>query len=195
MWRGKVIWSPCELDWLRENKNKQPVDQISVYLDRSRTAVTNKIKELEGKKSPSSAAKGKRSYIGKRKDIQGGLFLRSNWEANFLRILEFQGIQFIYEPRVFFFTAIKRGTLSYMPDIYIPSQDIYVEIKGQLTGKGRTAVKRFFKYYPEEAKKLRAVTGSKNTAASKFFISAGVPIIHYYNELTKQWKNKIPNWE
>ena len=194
MWRGKVVWSESDIDRLKELRDKKPIDQIAAYMSKSRTAIQNKIKELDGKK-PSSVAKNKKSYIGKRKDIQGGLFCRSRWESNTLRFFQHQGLEFIYEPRVFFFDKIKRGTLSYMPDVYIPSLDIYVEIKGQLTPKGKVAIKRFQKYYPDEAKKLRAITGSKNTSASKFFNSLNIPIIHYYNDLSRKHKDIIPNWE
>jgi hypothetical protein len=106
-------------------------------------------------------------------------------------------IPFFYEPKNFIFPGIKRGTISYLPDLYLPETDEYIEIKGQLTGKGRTAIRRLAQFYPEEFKKLRMVPASPNTKAAKFAESAGIPIYAYYNELDKKYKDRklIPEWE
>ena len=49
------------------------------------------------------------------------------------------------------------GTRSYLPDflVILPSGDAeWWEVKGYWTSKGRTAVKRFKKYYPDENLKI-----------------------------------------
>ena len=188
--RQAYIFSPLELEYLELNQDK-PLDQLCIKLAKSRNAIIKQIKIINGQEAP--ASKKKRTAIGKRKDLDG-LFVRSAWEANFLRYLKYNNIEYFYEPKVFYFEGIKHGTVSYLPDIYLPETDEYIEIKGQLTSQGRTAVNRFFKYFPEEAAKLKAVTGGPNTKASQFFEKHGVPIYAYMNDLNKL-KKIIPNWE
>jgi hypothetical protein len=191
MYFHKVTWSPVEIEWLTINR-LLPINQLSTALLKSRNAIMRQLNEIDGKTTPGS--KNKNSIIGKRKDL-GGLFMRSTWESNFCRFLNYHKIAWLYEPKVFVFDKVKRGTVSYLPDLYLPATDEYIEIKGQLTPKGRVAIKRLRQYYPEEFKKLRAVTASANTQASKFFKEMGVPILFYYNDLVKQYKNIIEHWE
>lgn len=186
-----AVFSPVELDWLAKNK-KQPIEQLCIQLAKSRNAIKRQLSILDGKTPPGK--KNKKSVIGKRKDLNN-LFFRSQWEANFCRILKYEKIDFFYEPKVFYFEGVKRGTMSYLPDIYLPELDIYIEIKGQLTSQGRVAVNRFKKYFPEEAAKLQAVTGRENTKATEFFKKIGVPIYGYYYDLQKKYKPLIKEWE
>lgn len=191
MFRNKTIWSPVELDYLKANRDTMSQEQLSLALAKSRNAIKNKLLELDGKavkKTP------RRTNIGKRTDLNG-LFVRSGWEANYLRYLKHQGKKYKYEPQVFPFLDVKHGTTSYCPDIYVPSDDTWVEIKGMLDGRSKTQIRRFKKYYPAEFSKLRAVVGSPSTKAAKFFESMGVPIIGYYNDLNKQFKKVIKGWE
>lgn len=186
---NKIVWSPVEIDYLKENRGKLPLTQLSTALAKSVTAVKNKQLELDGH----SVKKTKKRSIGKRKDL--GVFCRSGWEANVLRLLNHQNREWLYEPKVFFFQKIKKGTVSYLPDVYLPKEDIYIEIKGMLTSQGRTAINRFKKYYPNEFKKLKAIVGRRGTKADQFFRMIGVPVIHYINELNKEYSDVIPHWE
>ena len=60
---------------------------------------------------------------GVRDDL--GFFLRSTWEANYARILNYLGLEWSYEPKRF---STPYG--SYAPDFYLPSTNEYVEVKG-----------------------------------------------------------------
>lgn len=202
MWRrGKVIWSPVEVEYLKKNKD-QPVSQLSIALAKTKTAVTNKLKELKGIKPKTQGKQNKISRIGKRKDL-GGLFLRSGWEANVARWLKHKKYTYMYEPKVFPFFGVpgqkdvKHGTINYVPDFRIDKGKDYkwLEVKGMLKASDKTRIRRFKKYYPDEFKKLVAVVGSKSTKAAKFFQEMGVPIMAYYNDLNKEFKDSIPNWE
>ena len=92
---------------------------------------------------------------GKREDL-GGLFVRSGWEANYARYLNWMKERgeikdWKYEIERFEF-PIKRGTRSYTPDFKVWEKDgsvVYHEVKGWITQKGRTRLKRMSKYYPE----------------------------------------------
>jgi hypothetical protein len=188
---NRIIWSPVEEEWLKEHRDL-PVDQQCIQLSKSKNAIRVKLREIDGKPVKSSQRKTV-SRIGKRKDL--GIAVRSGWEANILRYLKFVQSIWEYEPRVFFFHEIKHGTTSYTPDIYLPEQDIWVEVKGYLKPSDKTRIRRFKKYYPEEFAKLHAVVQRKNTAADKFFASLNIPIFYYYADLEKEWKDVIPAWE
>ena len=118
---------------------------------------------------------------GFRSDI--GISVRSRWEANIARYLNYLKKQkkisrWMYEPRRFQFDDIKRGTRSYLPDFCVTFLDgtyEWWEVKGYWTSKAKTAVKRFRARYPEET--LIILDGPK------------------YKEITKEFKDKIPEWE
>lgn len=187
--RGKVVWSPVEIDFLKDNREKMSVNQLSLALAKSRNAIKRKCDELDGKVVKQK--RSKRSVIGTRKDLNQ--YFRSSWEANVARWFNREGMTWSYEPKVFVFQGIKRGTISYCPDFAV--DDGWVEVKGLLDSKGRTAIRRFKKYYPEEFKKLKAIVGRPGTKADEFFKSLGVPILGYMNELEKEFRDKIANWE
>lgn len=86
------------------------------------------------------------------------MYFRSAWEANYARVLNLlkQGGEiksWEYEPKRFYFDGIRRGTNSYLPDFFIEWANGKVEwheVKGHMTQKSRTALKRMAKYYPDE---------------------------------------------
>jgi len=98
-----------------------------------------------------------RGKMGKRSDL-GGLYVRSSWEANYARYLNWlidlgEIESWEYEPDTFWFENIKRGTRSYTPDFKVWSKDgtyEYHEVKGWMDQKSKTKLSRMRKYYPEE---------------------------------------------
>lgn len=188
---NRIIWSPCEESFLKVNRDILPVDQLSIELAKSRAAIKRKLDEFDGK--PTKGKKNKKSYIGKRPDL--GISVRSAWEANILRYFNYLGYKWIYEPKIFTFEKERRGAISYLPDIYLPEYDIWIEVKGQLISRARGALGKFKKYYPDEWSKLRAITGSKNTKASQYFNKVGIPIYAYYNNIKRDYSKLIEHWE
>jgi len=79
---------------------------------------------------------------GKREDI-GNTYFRSNWEANFARICDYNNKEWEYETKTF---ALSNGR-NYTPDFLI--EGVYYEIKGRWTEKARNQVEMFQKDYPE----------------------------------------------
>ncbi len=85
-------------------------------------------------------------------------YFRSRWEANFARYLEYlkanNHIRFWrYEPKIFWFEGIKRGTNNYLPDFKVTKLDgthYWVEVKGYMDAKSKTKIKRMKKYFPDE---------------------------------------------
>ena len=84
-------------------------------------------------------------------------YFRSAWEANYARYLEFLKQHghieaWEHEPQRFQFGGIKRGTRDYLPDfrVTVPGGSIeYHEVKGWMTPKSKTQLKRMKKYHPE----------------------------------------------
>lgn len=161
------------------------------------SAIKRRLKTMQSKYGTTclgggQAGRGKLKS-GYKEDI--GVAVRSGWEGNVLRWMTFLKKRWDYEPRVFYFEQIKRGTVAYTPDIYLPDEDIWVEVKGYLRPQDKTKLRRFKKYYPEEFSKVRTVPGSARTDAAKFFKEMGIPVYAYYNDLNKKYKDVIPNWE
>jgi hypothetical protein len=191
MW-NKILWSPVEIEALKKHRDTMSMDQLTIYLGKSRNAVKRKLDELDGKKLPGK--KNKKSRIGKRKDLNN-TFFRSGWEANVARVFNYIKWEWIYEPRQFFFEGEKRGAVSYLPDFYLPGYDTYIEVKGYISSRDRGAIRKFKKHHPTEFAKLKAITGSSNTQASKFFQKMGIEVIFYMNELKRDYAEFIPEWE
>lgn len=204
--KKKNAWSSLELDYLLSHRN-DPITQLAGYMGKNFNVVRQKLRELQmGDKEKAALEKkvllsNQRSKIGKRKDCDN-VFLRSGWEANFYRYLK--QILFIdviqYEPTTFSFApfGILKGTVSYTPDFFFKDatgKEHYVEVKGYLDREDKTKLKRFKKFYPDEFKKLSAVTGSTTTQSTKFLLELGIPIFIYYNTLKKDYSKQIVGWE
>jgi hypothetical protein len=154
-----------------------------------RARKSNLTRASNGTKSTDTENAYSRTVSGKRKDL--GCFFRSKTEANFARFLNAVGIRWEYEPKVFFFDGITKGILSYTPDFYCPDNDGWYEVKGWLDGPSLTRMRRFKRYYPEEADKLVIVAQSKKTY--KQALDLGYDVMRY-EEIEKAYKT-IPNWE
>ncbi len=108
-------------------------------------------------KSPRKEERFTNRKGGKRADLNN-IYFRSSWEANYARYLNFliaNGepiAKWEFEAETFEFKKIKRGTRLYTPDFKITLQNGHIEyheVKGWDYPKGRTARKRFAKYYPQ----------------------------------------------
>lgn len=128
---------------------------------------------------------------GARADL--GVTVRSGWEANVARWLNHQGIEWEYEPKRFYF-PIKRGVKSYQPDFWLPTQEQWLEVKGHIPTQDKTRMRRFKRHCPTEFNKLTVIVGSAATEAAAFFEELGVPVLAYYRELDKEFKDVIPHW-
>jgi len=122
------------------------------------------------------------------------LVLRSNWEANFARILKLYDIDFEFEPTVFAF-PIKRGTKAYTPDFYIKNKSIWIEVKGFLDDKSKIKLKRFKRYYEKEFNNLVFVISKFNTDAKDFAEQMKIKNVIFYEDIRSFYANKILNWE
>ena len=134
----------------------------------------------------------KHTKTGYRKDID--LNVRSNWEANFVRVLNAYKIKFEFEPTVFSF-PIKRGVKGYTPDFYLTATDEWVEMKGYLDSKSKTKIKRFKRYYPKEFKNFTCIVSKYAKDAVEFLNELGVANIIYYEDIRNEYAASIVYWE
>ena len=85
-------------------------------------------------------------------------FAHSTEEA-FARILDYYGIEWTYEPRMFVLERDENGMITegFSPDFYLPRQDLYVELTtvrpSLVTSKNRK-VRRLRELYPDVNVKL-----------------------------------------
>lgn len=85
------------------------------------------------------------------------IYMRSLWEINYAHYLNFlvkhkNIIKWEYEPDVFWFHGIKRGTNNYKPDFKIYNNDgtiEYHEVKGYMDAKSRTKIRRMAMHHPK----------------------------------------------
>jgi len=83
-------------------------------------------------------------------------YFRSKWEYHYALYLEWlksqkQITDWKYEVEIFEF-PIKHGTTRYLPDFQVTENDgriEYHEVKGYLTSKAKTQLKRMAKYHPQ----------------------------------------------
>lgn len=106
--------------------------------------------------APAQPEKKRRSYAYRRDDL-GGLYVRSAWEANIARYLNWlieqkQGVaSWQYEVDEWEF-PIKRGSRFYKCDFKVTMDDSsvwYWEVKGHMDRTSRTKLKRMKKYHPD----------------------------------------------
>ena len=89
-----------------------------------------------------------RGHGGRRPDL-GDRYFRSAWEANYARFLTWRKLAWEYESKTFRFEGIKRGTMSYTPDFWIPELREYHEVKGWMDQRSQTQLARMGRYFPD----------------------------------------------
>lgn len=180
--RNKQLWSnPAHLEKVREMYRSKYGVEHWTKTPEARLMIS---KSKKGKKlsenarrnmsvSASRRVRNKREKFytsaigGIREDL--GIYFRSNWEANFARILNYQNKTWEYEPHTF---SLSNGK-TYTPDFI--SENVYYEIKGRFTDACKEKIELFKKDYPDIQFEL-------------------IDCVKY--ELLKlEYKNLIPNWE
>lgn len=108
-------------------------------------------------------------YHGKRKLYQLGdteLYFRSSWELAVAEHLDANGIEWLYEPTKFEISYTydgvdKQGT--YRPDFYLPTEQLYIEVKGYWRDDASVKVEAFREKYAN----LRFEIWDKNVLQEK----------------------------
>lgn len=161
------------------------------YATKNRPLVTELTSVTQTKKGNAY----KHTKTGARLDIPD-VIPRSGWEANTLRVLILHQIKFQFEPREFEFPVTADGRKHlYIPDIYLPDTDEYIEVKGYLDSRGRNKLRKFKKYYREEFDRLTVVISRSNKTNKAFFNKLGVTHVLYYENMADLYCEKVLNWE
>lgn len=218
-------WSQEEDEYLLANYDYHSASFLSKILERSESAVRSraaKLKEEElakekdfflsraGRHKPKRLKKikgtvehdNKKKWAGRgnayqhtksgyRPDLD--IVVRSGWEANILRVLKSFDINYEFEPRIFTF-PVKRGNKAYIPDIFLPDTNEWIEVKGYLDKNSQVKLNRFKRHYPDEFATLTMIIGASNKTR-KFCRELEVPTVLEYPQISKQFKEKIKNWE
>jgi hypothetical protein len=133
---------------------------------KTRALMSLRMKEVI-KNNPSSIYS--RANGGKREDL-GEHYFRSNWEANYARILNEMNILWEYEK----YTFLLSNGMHYTPDFKI-GENKFVEIKGIMDEVSQEKINLFLKEYPDY--ELDIIDEDK------------------YYSLRSLFKHKITNWE
>ncbi len=102
-------------------------------------------KKFSGRGNPMFGKPSPHAKRGFRKDL--GHFVRSTWEADYARILNFVGEPYEYEKETFLLTTGDGQELNYTPDFWLPKQNKFVEIKGFMRDIDALKIKLFQEQY------------------------------------------------
>lgn len=164
--------------WQNEKYTSKMKDVYKKNANKMSELAHSRIKKYPWSTNGTNSKKGWRTIAGRK------IYFRSAWEANYARILQHYKedkriLEWEFEPQVFWFTKIKRGVRSYLPDFRITKLDgtqEYHEVKGYMDARSKTKIKRMKIYHPTVL--LEIIDGKK------------------YRGLTSEWKSVIgSDWE
>lgn len=163
-----------------DTKQKMSVAQKRLWNSYSLAEYENRVNLIRastkgGRGHESTQSTFSRGNGGVRNDL--GIYLRSSWEANVARVLNFLGLPWDYECRRFRFADVGDGVLSYCPDFYLMESDIWIEVKGWMDEKSKVRLTKMREFYPEEYSKLYLIDAQE------------------YSKIQKQYKKIITEWE
>jgi hypothetical protein len=133
-----------------DTKAKIRATELKLYAEGKRTASwkgKHHSKEARVKMSEIGKlayAEGRRkvsTFHMKMQPTQSGIMVRSSWEALICNILTDYKIEWQYEPQNF--DLGKLGT--YVPDLYLPKYDLWIEVKGYFRPLSKLKVAKFSK--------------------------------------------------
>ncbi len=103
--------------------------------------------KYSGKGNPMFGKASPHRKGGFRDDL--GHYVRSNWEADFARVLRLHHLDYEYEPKTFKLTRSNGEIMHYTPDFYVPKQKTFYEIKGWFHELDQEKMKLFKEQYPQ----------------------------------------------
>jgi len=112
---------------------------------------------MKGKNNHMFGRKAPHRKGGFRQDL--GHYVRSNWEADFARVLIHLGLEYQYEPTTFSIKLRDGTPAHYTPDFYVEKQNTYYEIKGWMHDLDREKLDAFSAQYP--AIKLEIISATR----------------------------------
>jgi hypothetical protein len=171
---GKKAWAEGRMifhtiHWTKTSEGKERLSELNsgrIFSNEHHTnlslAQQNRIRTKQ--ETLYTSAKG-----GTRKDLNK--YFRSNWEANFARILNYENKIWFYECCTFQI----ENNVSYTPDFYLLDEDKFVELKGRMDERSKHKLDMMQLKFPWI--KIELIEGKD------------------YNELRKKYKSLLENWE
>lgn len=153
--------------WTQTEKGKQRLSVQQLGKPKSDSARQNMSRGAQ-QRMRSSRELHTSANGGTRHDL--GRYFRSNWEANFARILNFHERVWTYEEKTFQLTE----TMSYTPDFYLADENVFYELKGIMNERSQDQLNLMQSIFPDV--KIVLIDWKK------------------YEMLKKTYKNLI-NWE
>lgn len=157
--------------------------------DEQRKARSERSREIM-KKLMSGKNAFSRTKSGIREDL--GIYMRSNWEANYARILNLENKKWEYEKNVFLLNTEKDGRKDYTIDF--TTEDGFVEVKGWLDQKSKKTLKMFKESCPSDFDKTTLVIDKKDDKTHIWLKRLGIRNFIFYKDLRNKYKEKII-WE
>ena len=71
--------------------------------------------------------------------LHNGVKFRSSWELFLSLVLVESNLQWVFEPKRFFLG----NRISYLPDFFIPSMNLFIEVKGWMRDRDATKIRLF----------------------------------------------------
>jgi len=154
------------------------------------------------KKRQTLSASYSKMKKGIRPEVHPTYSFRSATEANFARVLNYLGLEWKFEERVFTFD---HGGYKTPPHMYIMDFEIikgnaefpagFYEIKGYMRADARKKLRRLKKLYPEEFKVTTVVVYNKYKKKDIAFCD-NVGFKHMkYDEIAKKYSSLMEKWE
>jgi hypothetical protein len=202
--KGHLPWNAgltkntdCRLEIIAEKSScKQKGKKFGSYVDRygfdKAEEIKNKISLGNTNKVRSEETKQKISKTRRLKILSGELilnssitrfkagfrsdlnhFVRSSWEANICRVLKYNNKDYEYESRKCRFDLDELGII--IIDLFIPKDNLYIEVKGRLKEKSKLKMKRLISKYPDL--NLKVIDGE------------------VYNDIKNKYRSLIEGWE
>jgi len=113
----------------------------------TKLAIEKMSKSHKGKIPSWKSGYGKGCYYDS--PLQGKIWLRSSWEVKFAEYLDKNEILWLYEIQTF-----DLGYITYTPDFYLPTSNMFVEVKGYMTNIAQEKINKFLDNYNEETLKI-----------------------------------------
>jgi len=157
------IYGPEVAGLLREKRRQQGLTKNNSKSLKARAKIVYSKSLIKG-------CNVNRGKVGLRVDL--GIFCRSRWEANIMRLFNCLNIGFEYEPKRFFLKRNDSSIVSYLPDFWIKEWNVYVEVKGYWTKQFIEKKELFLKQH------------------SLIIIDSDI-----YAKIEKYFGGKIKNWE
>ncbi len=130
-------------------KGKQHTEETKQKMRKPKSEETKQKMRIYhiGKLPSPKSGRGRGSYYNSL--LQDKIWLRSSYELKFAQYLDKNNIPWLYEIETF-----NLGDTTYTPDFYLPTSNLWIEIKGYMREKYQIKINKFLDNYTNETLKI-----------------------------------------